>query len=241
MIIKDFLFKLKTDLKSLRRYPAANLAIDSKPNYEKYWAVRRGANYRPVLSGWQKQRADFLIKMIEPGSTVVDLGCGDGLILKYLAEKIGIKPIGVDFSAPVIDAANNEGIKIIEGDVSSVDFLKTLPECDYCLGLEILEHMAYPEEIVLIMAEKAKKGLIFSFPNTGYYLHRLRLLLGQFPLQWIIPPGEHLRYWTVRDVKYWVRSLGFKLDKLIVYEGLPGLKTIWPSMFAQGIIIKISL
>src|SRR3989344_4802178 len=215
MIIKDFLFKLKTDLKSLRRYPKTDLALDPKPNYEKYWAIRRGVNYRPVLSIWQKQRANFLLKMIEPGSTVIDLGCGDGLILKYLIERINIKAIGVDFSAPVISAANKEGIEIIEGDVSDINFLKSLPSGDYCIGLEILEHMAYPEEIVLTMSEKTEKAMIFSFPNTGYYLHRLRLLIGRFPLQWIVHPGEHLRYWTVRDVKDWVRSLGFKLDKVI--------------------------
>ena len=82
--------------------------------------------------------------------------------------------------------------------------------------------------------------MIFSFPNSGYYAHRLRFLFGRFPLQWVVHPGEHLRFWTVKDVNSWVNALKMNFIKLIVYEGVPVLNKIWPSMFGQGIIIVIT-
>jgi 2-polyprenyl-3-methyl-5-hydroxy-6-metoxy-1,4-benzoquinol methylase len=125
-------------------------------------------------------------------------------------------------------------------DISKLYNLSSLPEVDYILGLEIIEHMPNTEEFIFKIQNKSKKGLIFSFPNTGYYSHRLRLLFGRFPLQWIVRPGEHLRFWTVKDVKWWVKNLGFNLEKLIFYEGVPILNKVFPNLFSQGIIIKIS-
>ena len=53
-------------------------------------------------------------------------------------------------------------------------------------------------------------------------------------------PGEHLRFWTLKDAKLWVKQLGCKLNKIVVYQGLPGLNKLFPNLFGQGILIKIS-
>ncbi len=238
MIVKDFLFKLKEDLKRLFIYPDVSLKDGFRVDYEKYWEKRRKGK-TATLSSWQKQRADHILKMVERGSRIMDIGCGDGAILKYLMEHGDIRGVGVDIIQAELDKAKVLGIETHLVDLRNEQDISLLPEVDYVMGLEILEHMPEPEVLIMNFRSKAGKGMIFSFPNTGYYLHRLRLLCGKFPLQWILHPGEHLRYWTASDVRWWVKSIGFNLDRIVLYEGLPGLNKIFPSLFGQGIIIQI--
>jgi methionine biosynthesis protein MetW len=237
---KNFLYKIKEDIKSFFMYPEIDLKSNHKVDYGLYWSKRRDGKTKATLSSWQKQRADYISEMIDGGSVVMDLGCGDGSLLKYLIEKKSVSGVGVDIDDTSLKTAQGQNIDTIKMNLSNLDKVGTLPEVDYILGLEIIEHLPNTEEFVHSIKDKAKKGLIFSFPNTGYYAHRLRLLFGRFPLQWVVHPGEHLRFWTVKDVKWWVNNLGFKLDKMVIYEGVPFLKKIIPSIFGQGIIIKIS-
>lgn len=237
--MKNIFFKLKNDLKQLFFYPNVNLKEDYNVDYTKYWE-KRGRKNSAVLSSWQKQRADIVATMVKPGESIMDVGCGDCALLKYLIEKTGVTGLGVDINTSILENAAKLGIKVYEADLTKVESIKDLPRADYLMGFEILEHMPNPEEFLIKMSPKINKSMFFSFPNTGYYLHRLRLLFGSFPLQWVLHPSEHLRYWTVRDVKFWVTSLGFNLDSLIVYEGVPFFNKILPSIFGQGILIKIS-
>lgn len=239
MIIKDILYYLKEDIKRLRKYPETSLKDDFKVDYDKYWK-KRGRNNEAILSEWQKERALQISKIIVGGDVIMDMGCGDGAILKFLMDKNKVDGIGVDMIDSILVNAGKLGIKTIKCDMTNIPSLIDLPEVDYIMGFEILEHMPNPEEFIITMLPKVRKGMIFSFPNTGYYAHRLRLLFGSFPLQWILHPSEHLRYWTVRDVKWWVKSLGLKLDSLILYKGIPFFNKLIPTLFSQGIIIKIS-
>lgn len=239
MIIKDILFVIKEDIKTLRLYPETSLGINYVVDYSKYWQKRRRTN-QPILSVWQKERAIKISKIVNTGDTIMDVGCGDGAVLKFLMDLKGVTGIGVDVNDSILENAKKLGIETFKCDISNLPSLSNLPKVDYIMGLEILEHMPNPEEFIVTMLPKVRKGMIFSFPNTGYYIHRLRLLFGSFPLQWILHPSEHLRYWTVRDVKWWVNSLGLRLTSLVLYQGIPILNKIIPTLFARGIIIHIS-
>lgn len=238
--IKDFFYKIKVDLKSIKKYPDFDQLSAFNVDYDEYWKKRRGENYKSSLSDWQKERADFAVKFLKPGEVVVDIGGGDGEVLKYIKSLVDIRAICVDFEEIVLEEARKNGLETINIDLSKMDQLDNIPHCDYIFGFEILEHMANPEAFILRIKNKVRQGMIFSFPNTGYYIHRLRLLFGKVPLQWVNHPGEHLRFWTVSDTRWWVKGLGFKIIDFHVYQGLPGLKKIWPRLFGQGIIIKIS-
>lgn len=181
----------------------------------------------------------MIVSFLEPGETVLDLGCGDGNMLQYLKEKAGIKPIGVDISEEAKNSLVSKGIDMIKLDLNNSDRLDTIPEVDYITGFELIEHLPQPEQLVYKLSDKTKNGFIFSFPNTGYYAHRLRLLFGKFPLQWRTHPGEHLRFWTLSDTKCWVNDLGFEMKALLPYEGISILNKVLPGLFARGIVIVI--
>jgi 2-polyprenyl-3-methyl-5-hydroxy-6-metoxy-1,4-benzoquinol methylase len=111
---------------------------------------------------------------------------------------------------------------------------------DYIIMSEIIEHLPDPEMLLNALRSHVRKGLIVSIPNTGYHQHRLRLLMGRFPLQWVVTPGEHLRYWTRIDFHWWARQLGFRVAREFPYEGTPGLKEAWPNLFAAALVYVLA-
>ncbi len=236
--MKNFLYQIRSDIRRLFVYPALKTPPDFAVDYDVYWKARGrgGAAVSESLSLWQRARSDLALKFIEPGSSVLDLGSGGGAVLEYLQERRHIRGIGVDASVSALESLRAKGIEAIDCDISSDEAIQALPEVDHIIGFEILEHIPNPERLIYLLSPKAKKSFIFTFPNTGYYPHRLRLLFGRFPLQWVTHPGEHLRFWTVADVRSWVPQLHLHLKYLTTYQGLPFLNRLCPSLFGAGIL-----
>jgi len=217
-------------------YPKMKINID----YDKYWLAKRGKNLGQ-LSDFQKERANIILNHLEDKTSIKDIGCGDGAILNYLSKHIKFSKIyGVDVSDIVLEYINKLGFIPIKLDINNLNEIKKLPTTECTLALEILEHLSNPEEVLLELLKTTDKKLIFSIPNTGFIGHRLRLLFGSFPLQWRTHPAEHLRFWTYKDIKWWLKELElYKNLKIYLYEGIPILNKICSSLFAMGILVVI--
>ncbi len=239
--MKYFLYILKNDLSNIFKYPKINTPEDFTIDYNIYWNTRKRnlVDKGEKLSSWQLARARLTAQYIEKGSTVLDIGSGGGAVLEYLRNTLDINPIGIDISSDSLHSLRTKNIKAIDIDISKPEQIEQIPDVDYIIGFEILEHIPNPENLIFLLKNKAKKGMMFSFPNTGYYAHRLRFLFGRFPLQWVVHPGEHLRFWTLSDVRSWIPQLKIKLKYLTVYKGLPVLSKIFPSVFGAGIFFVL--
>ncbi len=237
--MRKFFSKIFGDFRQMFRYPQSRYSATGGVDYGIYWQERRGKDAVPVISDWQKQRVQYVQTVIPSGATVIDIGCGDGAVLAYLQKHHGVKGLGVDIDAASLEQARTLGVETLQRDIADSHALQDIPDVEYVTGFEILEHLPRTEEVLRVLMNKASKGVIFSVPNTGYYVHRFRLLFGRFPLQWVAHPAEHLRFWTVRDMKFWIASLGYEIDQLILYEGIPLLNRLWPSLFAQGMIVSV--
>lgn len=236
--IKGIPFNFKKLYKLLFTYPKddfQDIAID----YDDYWEEKRGDSLGS-LSDWQKERADIILSNIEKEYpvTVTDIGCGDGSILLYIKGKSNIKRvIGVDSSGFALNKAKMLGVETYQVNLNDLESIDEVSPSDYFLILEVLEHLSNPENLLDIIYKKTGKGIFFSFPNSGFILHRARLLFGRFPLQWRVHPSEHLRFWTYKDLKWWLNALGYKNYKIFFYKGVPILNKIFPAVFAMGFII----
>lgn len=206
-------------------------------DYNKYWIERDDDNfYQP--------RFPLMVSEIEDNSSVLDVGCGDGAFLNYLKlHKNNIEEFGIDISETGIEKARR---KNINSKVRKLDYYNNDCEIfDYVIMSEVIEHVPNSEYFVTKGFELAKKALIVTIPNTGYYTHRIRLLLGEFPVQWVHHPAEHLRFWTIKDFKKWLNSIDILQDKynltIVPSNGLPylALYKIFPSIFCKQVIYVI--
>lgn len=237
-MIRQGLYSIKKFILDLYRYPAIHLeACD----YDQYWKDKR-KNELGSTNVYQRIRAEWIIKRIDEDATVLDVGCGDGGVLLHMLKHKSFKATGADTSQYALDFLNSQGVNTILLDLEEADSASQLPESDYVLLLEVLEHIQSPEHFLKKIEGKAHKAIFFSFPNTGYLRYRLRLLFGSFPLQWRLHPGEHLRFWTYRDLHWWLRELGY-LDRseIHVYRGIPVLNRIWKGLFGEAFIVKIAV
>ncbi len=233
MVKTPLLTTLKFTLKNIFERPK----IIREFNYDRYWSDKRKSN--AFLSSFQRTRADIVKHYLTPKSTILDFGSGDGSVAKYLIENTGCRIYCSDFSDRALEFLKGSGLDTLKLNINSA-FTKIIKEkkINTLTFFEVLEHIDNPERIIVEACTSAKV-VIFSVPNTGFVSHRLRLLLGRFPMQWRLSPGEHLRYWTLSDMHWWCKQLNIKSYKIIPYEGFPVLNILFPGLFSRGLIVVI--
>lgn len=228
-LLKKFLFQIFN-------YPSI---LNISTNYDKYWIKKNNINTGKINS-FQLKRTKWIINKIKNGASLIDIGSGNGNVLLYINSQRNINSIAADISDYSLNLLKNKGIKTIKFDINDFSSIDNLPEVDHIILFEILEHMQNPEQFLKLIEKKVKISIFFSFPNTGYFIYRLRLLFGKFPVQWRIHPGEHLRFWTYKDLLWWLSELDYlNRTEFICYEGIPILNKLFGSLFGMAFVGEI--
>lgn len=134
-------------------------------------------------------RSDLLVvaSLIRPGEKVLDLGCGDGALLRYLSETCGVVGRGVELSQDGVLACVHKGLSVRQGNLH--EGLGDYP--DQSFDAVILSYtIPYLNEPGFILREMLRVGCraIVSFPNWGHWRCRLDLLItGRIPLTLDLP------------------------------------------------------
>jgi len=187
-------------------------------DYEEYWGYRRESGKKGL-----KQRDLVIASLIENSSSVLDIGCGNGRLLEYLINEKGVIGQGIDNSETALEMVRGKGITTYKCDLNGGD-IPTNRTYDYIVMSEIIEHLADPEKLIKSVQDRFSKSLIVTFPNIGHFTYRLRLLSGRFPECWKWHPGEHVRFWTEKDFKYWVDRKDNGFEELYIKRMIPGEK-----------------
>ena len=218
-------------------YHFANKKLD----YTEYWEQLTNKEEWEIIL---PSKLKFMEGLIAQGSSVLDVGCGDGSLLYHLSQTRGIRGEGIDISEKGVAIAQSRGIEARVADATSGEF-SVDRSYDYIIISEVLEHLPNAEEVVLKLRDAFDKRLIITIPNSGFLGERLRLLIGRFPKQWVYHPGEHVRFWTVADFLSWADQLGLRVE---AYHGLADdyydVKVrIWkyyPKLFSRYIVYELS-
>jgi methionine biosynthesis protein MetW len=221
--------RIQAFFNTLFRTPTPTL---QQMDYDNYWQSRGHSGMRP--------RYEVFASLIEANSTVLDLGCGEGAFLRYLAQQRNVQGTGIDISEVAVSLARERGVNASVADITAPDFsLDTV--YDYIVMSEVIEHLAEPEHVLRKIRGNFRQTLLLSVPNIGYYRHRLRLMFGRFPVQWAYHPAEHLRYWTIIDFKLWLKELGYKPSHIIASDGtrFRFLYRGWPNLFGNQIVYQV--
>ena len=144
-------------------------------------------------------RPDFaaIAAWIPQGASVLDLGCGDGSLLRYLKETRKVRGYGVEISDANIVACIRNDVNVIQGDLESGLSGFESNAFDFVLLSQTLQATRHTEALVQEMLRVGRVGIV-SFPNFGYWKNRLNVLLGnmpvsrELPFQWYDTPNVHL-------------------------------------------------
>ncbi len=144
-------------------------------------------------------RPDFaaIASWIPQGASVLDLGCGDGSLLRYLQDARGARGYGVEISDLNIVTCIQNGVNVIQGDLESGLSGFETDAFDYVVLSQTLQAMRHTEALMQEILRVGRVGIV-SFPNFGYWKNRMDVLRGNMPVsddlpyQWYDTPNVHL-------------------------------------------------
>ena len=164
-----------------------------------------------VIAGW-----------IQPGERVLDLGCGDGALLKLLIETRGARGYGVDIDDANVLAAVANGINVIQSnlDAGLAGFVDNA--FDHVVLSRTLQTVRHTQEILGAMLRVGREAVV-SFPNFGYWKNRAAVLNGRMPVsedlpyQWYDTPN--VRFFTMLDFEALCAEMNFLVrDRQVLDE-----------------------
>lgn len=163
-----------------------------------------------VIAGW-----------IEPGHRVLDLGCGDGALLKHLLETRGVQGVGVDFEPANVLAALRNGVNVIQGNLENglTDFADQA--FDHVVLSRTLQTVRHTEGILREMLRVGREAVV-SFPNFAYWKNLRSVLDGRMPVsedlpyQWYDSPN--VRFFTLLDFEALCGKMGLTVRERRVLD-----------------------
>jgi len=171
------------------------------------------------------QRYDFelISRWIPEKARVLDLGCGDGVLLAGLAATHGVEGYGVEIDDAGILASVKNGVQVLQTDIESGLASFDDGAFDFVILSQTLQAMRNAESVLLEMLRVGREGIV-TFPNFGYWRHRLDILRGHMPVSKALPynwwdtPNIHLC--TVADFEDLCDKVGAEiLEQRVIHEG----------------------
>jgi len=154
---------------------------------------------------------------VVPDTRVLDVGCGDGVLLAYLGKVKGVDGRGLEIEMPKVSAAVRQGLSVIQGNLE--DDLKDYPAdtFDYVILSQTLQATHNPRAVLEDLLRVGKRAIV-SFPNFGHWRVQLSLLLhGRMPATptlpeaWFDTPNIHLC--TILDFVALCHELNITIEK----------------------------
>lgn len=190
-------------------------------------------------------RRDYAIigDIIEPGTKVLDLGCGDGELLEWLAENKAVEARGVEISGEKVRRAIARGVSAYQGDIDNGLADYPAQAFDYVILGQTLQETRHPRQVLAEMLRVGRRAIV-AFPNFGHWRMRLSMLASGraprtdlFPYQWYDSPNIH--FLTVHDFEDLVAVEGLTVERRYFLAGRRKV-TILPNLLAEVAVFLVS-
>jgi methionine biosynthesis protein MetW len=186
---------------------------------------------------------DTIAAWIAPRATVLDLGCGDGLLLKYLTGTRGVTGYGIDIADENVLACVKNGVNVIQSDLERGLQGFDPGSFDYVILSQTLQAMRRTEAIVVEMLRVGRQAIV-TFPNFGHWQARWQVAFGgrmpvsdSLPYQWYDTPNVH--HCTLVDFEALCATLGIRiLERRVLRDGNP--VRLLPNLLGSLAVYRIS-
>jgi len=199
--------------------------------------MKKNNGYIPKIG----ERVEFACHFIPQANSLLDIGCGDGVISYFIKNKVKII-YGIDNDATTLKKAEKRGISVKKAnlDTDKIPYQKNFFNVVTCL--DVIEHVKNPEALISNIYEILSSNgmLIISTPNIRFIDHLKRLLVfGTFPKTSYdinLYDGGHIHFFTYKDLENILTEQGFEVIKK---EGIINKnKRGWKGSFLEFILGK---
>ena len=169
------------------------------------------------------ERADFdlIAGWVQPGERVLDLGCGDGALLRRLIDERGAKGYGVELEGAAVLAAIANGINVIQGNLEQGLAGFDDQTFNHVVLSRTLQTVRHTERILSEMLRVGREAVV-SFPNFAYWKNRMAVMGGRMPVsedlpyEWFDTPN--LRFFTILDFEALCQKMGLVIRERQVLD-----------------------
>jgi homoserine O-acetyltransferase len=198
-------------------------------------ASERPAVPRRIRNGGASVEFQAVADLIEPGSHILDIGCGDGAFIDALFQTRNVTGIGIDRDLRHVVECLRKNVPVVQADVDRGLAFFDDDAFDYAVLNRTLQEMKKPRLVLKEILRVAPKAIV-AFPNFGYVKNRLALLRkGTMPVSralphyWYDTPNIHL--FSLDDFRELCAEEGYKVEKLLTVS-----KSTWTkALLALGL------
>ena len=192
-----------------------------------------------------KEEFKVISELIDEKSRVLDVGCGDGILMEYLLKNKVVDVRGLEVSKEKVKKCLSNGLAVVEGD-AEYD-LKQFPDLsfDYVILSQTLQAFMSPENVIKDLLRVGKK-VIVTIPNFGYWKVRVDLLFkGEMPItknlpyEWYNTPNLHMC--TIQDFYNFCNNKGINIFKTISLNGQKTSKITSSNLKFKNLISELGI